>query len=362
MASRAGVAYEAEIGPLPATRTHTTPSGGQHKLFRAPASANIGMAKRGLAAYPGLDIVGKGGLVPFPPSRRVGMPGKKDGAYRVLDNSPIAELPPALVALLTRPPRPESAAPGCGDPEDPAVQARAAAIARRCLETLAAARPGERNTMLNTVAFALGQIERFERDHQATLRQVVAIAKRLGLGDDEITRTVASGRTAGRAEPRDFSDTGLFPNAAATLRWAAARPLAGTPAETALLNLVPGLIESPPCLRFEPADGVYGDGLLVSHRTEPEILRWLRNGEPAVKFQHCRWLLGVRPDRASQTASAFDTQSTPDSYDRLGRHQRGAACAGDRRYWRRLGAAARSPALLHRAGHHLGQTERRRRR
>lgn len=92
-------ALQKENGPLPATRTHATGSGGIHYLFRYPANVEIRNSAGKLAR--GLDVRGAGGFIVVPPSATT-------RAYELVNDLPLAE-PPAW--LLERLRTPERAAP-----------------------------------------------------------------------------------------------------------------------------------------------------------------------------------------------------------------------------------------------------------
>jgi hypothetical protein len=70
---------------LPETRTHRTPSGGWHRLFRLPEG--VGEVK--CSARDGLDVRADGGYAAMPPSVR------PDGEYRVLEKSTTMAVAPA---------------------------------------------------------------------------------------------------------------------------------------------------------------------------------------------------------------------------------------------------------------------------
>jgi hypothetical protein len=75
----------------------------------------------------------------------------------------------------------------------------------RELARVVLANPGNRNVQLNTAAFALGQLvggrhlDRGDAEHQ-----LAEVARRTGLGDAEIIRTIESGLDAGIAQPREL--------------------------------------------------------------------------------------------------------------------------------------------------------------
>jgi hypothetical protein len=89
-------ALEAEHGELPATRTHSTGSGGMHYLFAYPAGVEIRNSAGKLAE--GLDVRGEGGYIIAPPSRTT-------QPYEVLDALPLATPPGWLTKALAEPQR-----------------------------------------------------------------------------------------------------------------------------------------------------------------------------------------------------------------------------------------------------------------
>jgi DNA-binding IscR family transcriptional regulator len=87
-------ALEAEHGELPATRTHSTGSGGMHYLFKFPPGEKISISAGKLAT--GVDTRGEGGYIVAPPSRFTRQ-------YEVLDRLPLAAPPEWLLEALRRP-------------------------------------------------------------------------------------------------------------------------------------------------------------------------------------------------------------------------------------------------------------------
>ena len=75
-----GVKALAELGELPRTRVHHTPTGGQHWFFRMPADGRTIANDQGLESafnrgaieqkIPGVDVRGTGGMCVLPPSAR----------------------------------------------------------------------------------------------------------------------------------------------------------------------------------------------------------------------------------------------------------------------------------------------------
>lgn len=93
-------ALEAQHGPLPATLTARTPTGGEHRLYQLPPGHRV---RSGTAVAPGLDWrggteAGEGrGYIVAAPSRT------PTGVYQWGDDAPVADAPEWLVALLAAP-------------------------------------------------------------------------------------------------------------------------------------------------------------------------------------------------------------------------------------------------------------------
>ena len=85
---------EAEHSALPKTRMAESPSGSVHYYFKWPTNRTILNSTSKIA--PGVDVRGEGGMVVAPPSVR------SDGAYRWLNETPIADAPEWLIDLATR--------------------------------------------------------------------------------------------------------------------------------------------------------------------------------------------------------------------------------------------------------------------
>ena len=86
-------ALEAKHGKLPDTLMAESPSGSVHRIYKHPGRG-IKVVTRALSGYPGVDIKGDGGMFVAPPSVR------SDGAYKWLNNLPIAEAPQWLIDLV----------------------------------------------------------------------------------------------------------------------------------------------------------------------------------------------------------------------------------------------------------------------
>ena len=88
---------EKQFGPLPATATVLTPSGGEHRWFSLPEGAEVASRSAAFGA-PGVDVKSKGGYVLVPPS--LGQGGKYQWDAGTED---IAELPAKWLTALRAP-------------------------------------------------------------------------------------------------------------------------------------------------------------------------------------------------------------------------------------------------------------------
>ena len=92
---------ESQHGALPNTLMGESPSGSLHRYYKQPGTG-IKVRNSTSQLGPGIDVRGDGGMVIAPPSLR---PGK--GAYRWLNDDPIADAPEWLITLVTT--KPEAA-------------------------------------------------------------------------------------------------------------------------------------------------------------------------------------------------------------------------------------------------------------
>ncbi|WP_333769835.1 bifunctional DNA primase/polymerase [Streptomyces sp. IBSBF 2435] len=145
----------------PTTRRIRTPSGGQHMYFTAPPGVRLGSTAGTLA--PKIDTRAWGGQVVAPGSRT------PQGAYAVLDDSPIAKLPEWLQTALTVPQKPTTApirtmpARNAGRLADIVLERETAAVA--------ATSEGGRNTELLRAVRAVGRFVAWGDLDRATVEQ-----------------------------------------------------------------------------------------------------------------------------------------------------------------------------------------------
>jgi hypothetical protein len=90
-------ALEAEHGTLPPTLMAVSPSGSVHRYFKWPNDGSPPIINSTSKIATGIDIKGAGGMVLAPPTLR---PNK--GAYKWLNDLPIAEAPEWLLALVPK--------------------------------------------------------------------------------------------------------------------------------------------------------------------------------------------------------------------------------------------------------------------
>lgn len=174
---------------IPETRIARTGKG-RHYYFMQPADQRIRNTAGKLAT--GIDTRGDGGYVVAPPSVH-----PDGGVYSWESTAPPAPFPAWISALLTKP-EPKTVTPFVG---------RSTPYGQRALEAevhaVSIAAEGTRNQQLNTAAFALGQlVAGGELDEHDALSSLEAAARACDLPEGEATATIASGMSAGRAEPR----------------------------------------------------------------------------------------------------------------------------------------------------------------
>ncbi|MFE0175150.1 bifunctional DNA primase/polymerase [Streptomyces sp. NPDC059002] len=161
---------------IPATVVVTTPSGGRHIWLAGPPDAVVPNSAGRLA--PGIDIRGAGGYLVGPGSRT------EHGVYSTVPGTaqlPPAPCPPALLRLLTPPPR-------AHHPAHPTTEQPPAQQGQGLVQFVLAAHEGQRNTRLFWAA-----CRAYENGIGETLApQLTDAALHVGLTDREARSTIAS--------------------------------------------------------------------------------------------------------------------------------------------------------------------------
>lgn len=181
-------------GPLPATATVRTGSGGLHLYFRHDGALRNSAGALG----PGLDVRADGGYVIAPPSwHMAGAP------YRWTSTVPPAPLPGWVLGRLVRPPPPRPPVLPSSAVAGAAASAWATAALAGEVDRVVTAVEGQRNHTLNRSAFVLGQIVGGGHLDAAEVADLLERAgEAAGLGAREVAATVASGLAAGARWPR----------------------------------------------------------------------------------------------------------------------------------------------------------------
>lgn len=226
-------ALEERHGPLPETPRARTGSGGLHVFFAYPKTGQLGNSAGRLG--PGVDTRGQGGYVVVAPSLHpaTGQP------YEWLDGLGPADVelappPDWLVELLTDRPQPRLAAPAQRIVHRDGTDAYARRAFDDELDQLARTPEGSRNHQLNSAAFSLGQLVGAGLlDEGQVVSALEQTGRHIGLTDHEIGRTIDSGLTAGKAEPREI------PEPSASVRISRAAPGGSPEAVGDLLDAVP---------------------------------------------------------------------------------------------------------------------------
>ena len=182
-------------GELPPTRTTETPSGGWHLYFKKPPELRV---KNRVNVRSGLDVRTLGGYLVAPPSVIDGKP------YRWLNDAPMADAPPWLVALVTEEKQP---APPMA-PQAPTAAPRGEhdrytqrAIERAISDVLI---PGKnkRNNTLNATTYGLARLAAAGRLDWGQVSQALErAAVAAGLAPAEVRATLKSARDAGSTDP-----------------------------------------------------------------------------------------------------------------------------------------------------------------
>jgi len=197
---------ERELGPLPATATAASPSGGEHRFFRWPAGCDRIPSR---PIRPGLDCKASSGLVTLPCGART--PGRRWLAHPA---DGLAELPrPWLERLLPPPPPPP--------PPRPVMvgEHRLGRVLERLGDKVRAARPGTRHHVLVAVARAAGGLVARGLDLELARVALAHAALAAGLDRREAEETIAWGLRVGAERPLELAEDRLPLRA----RWKLAR-------------------------------------------------------------------------------------------------------------------------------------------
>jgi Bifunctional DNA primase/polymerase, N-terminal len=177
-------------GPLVATG-----GGGWHHWFRP-----TGLGNRPPHGLTHVDWRGKGGCVLAPPSRHIS--GRPYRWLVNLDQAPLAEVPAAL-RLLLDPDPPTTARTARTAGPDMAGHPYGRRVLADELAALGRATPGQRNRTLNRTAFKVYRyVASGVLDEDDVTVAFTTVARAIGLSAAETSRTLASARTAGLANPR----------------------------------------------------------------------------------------------------------------------------------------------------------------
>ena len=193
-------ALEIEHGPLPATLTATTGSGGRHYVFAWP-ERRVPNSCRKLG--PGLDVRGDGGYIVIAPANHW-----SGGAYAWDNDLPLASAPDWLLDIVCGDRRPaetlrrtdDTVSAPVGDGQS--LRYAAAAFDRE-VSAVRQAREGTRNQTLNNAALSLGTFVGAGLLAESLIRSALTnAAVDAGLAAPEIEATLNSGIRAGIANPR----------------------------------------------------------------------------------------------------------------------------------------------------------------
>lgn len=191
------------------TFTVSTPSGGWHLYFTAPAGTELRNTAGKLAYL--VDTRAHGGYVVAPGSIT------DAGAYTAVHTGPAVPLPAWLTKRLNpapraaaapRPPAPAAARLARAERRSGRLERYLAAAIERETAAVAGAAEGGRNHRLYCAAVALGQLVGggYLVDDEAT-GPLTAAAHTAGLEALETARTIASGLAAGAKNPRRLPET-----------------------------------------------------------------------------------------------------------------------------------------------------------
>lgn len=199
---------ERAVGPLPPTRTHSTKSGGEHRVFAldrdTPSIRSAqGVLRRDGISAPGLDIVAGRAVLRWPPTP--GYAIKRAGEGFTMDGGGgCAPLPEAWIHALTDPPPPRARPVEVESETDGMMYALAAMRSEASeLASLAAGR----NCALTKAAYCLGQLSP-PLSHEQIESVLMSCCEANGSlkehGHRACLQTIARGVRAGQRNPRQI--------------------------------------------------------------------------------------------------------------------------------------------------------------
>lgn len=179
---------------LPPTRVHSTPSGGQHFVFRTPLTEIRNSASR---IAPGVDVRGEGGYAIVPPS-----PG-----YAVIDDAEPADMPEWLIAACLPPVPQPSPRPAVFSRPEEITDARIRGLVSALLDNIRAAPDGTKHSILRDNARALGGCLHLTDWSEADAAELLVGALPASVEDWNLARrTALDGLRNGQQHPLELED------------------------------------------------------------------------------------------------------------------------------------------------------------
>ena len=190
--------FEERFGPLPPTARVRTGGGGEHAYFAFPGEHVPNSAGK---LMPHVDVRADGGYVVAPPSNHTA--GHYAWTAGTSQDTVLAPVPEAILEAL-RLSEPTALAPRVtGAPLNGDGSPYGREALRQELARIAQAAEGTRNDTLNQAAFVIGQlVAGGEVPESGAEAELIRAGVSTGLSELEVRRTVASGLSGGKREPR----------------------------------------------------------------------------------------------------------------------------------------------------------------
>jgi len=200
------------------TSTQSTPSGGVHYLYMQPTDTKLTNSPGTLPA--GIDVRVRGYILLAPSAvtyigEEAGTKGVADGHLGCYEwtvwphSTPPQPLPDHIFDMLHKPerkPAPPSATHTNGN--HVGEERYAAAALEKELEVLNNTPDGNRNNQLNISSMKLGQLVAGGLlDEADVINKLEIVARGIGLDDSAIKKTISSGFSKGKTEPRSAPET-----------------------------------------------------------------------------------------------------------------------------------------------------------